>query len=63
MEVESGEKAFEERSLAVEVRSFVDITVRNHELCDKLSEFDREPMASFFLVGLREDFAEGGQIF
>lgn len=63
MEVESGEKAFEERSLEVEVRSFEDITICNHELCDKLSEFDREPMAFFVLVGFREDCAEGGRLF
>lgn len=53
MEVESGEKAFKEKSLEVEVRSFEDIMVCNHELCDKLSEFDREPMAFFILVGFR----------
>lgn len=39
------------------------ITVRNHELCDKLSEFDREPMAFFVLVGFREDCAEGDGLF
>ena len=59
MEVESGEKAFKEKSLEVEVRSFEDIMVCNHELCDKLSEFDREPMAFFILVGFREDCTEG----
>lgn len=59
MEVESGDKAFEERSLGVEVCSFIGITVRNHELCDKPSEFDREPMAFLVLVGFRENCAEG----
>lgn len=39
------------------------ITVRNHELYDKLSEFDREPMAFFVLVGFREDFGEGDGLF
>lgn len=63
MEIESGKKAFEERRLEVKVRSFEDITICNHELCDKLSEFNREPMAFFVLVGFGEDCAEGGGFF
>lgn len=43
--------------------SFIGITVRSHELCDKPSEFDREPMAFFVLVGFRENCAEGGGLF
>lgn len=43
--------------------SFEDVAVCNHELFDKLSEFDGELMAFFFLIGFREEVAEWGELF
>lgn len=59
MEVESGEKALKERTLEGEVRSFEDVAVCNHELCDEPSEFGGEPMALLVFIGFREDCADG----